>query len=279
MNEKNSNLLIGLLSIVGALIMLLALSLAIGRWSFLSNHHRVQVRFPIVEGIDVHSEVKLAGAPVGHVLSIHLLTHDEQDLNPNTRKYNYVVVTAELDDNQITIGSDFKALVKQDGLGIAPKYLLLVPGPDRNALPLTESQYLQGEEAHELTDLAQPMGEALDKANRLLDNLGGAFTKLDSLREKTDHLVDDMSQTLTKAGPLVDDTEVLEKEVGQFLADFDSPSERAKINKLLTNLGVVTDNLKVVSSNSKALTKTLAENHGACSLAVKQLCPHLKNRS
>jgi hypothetical protein len=43
------------------------------------------------------------------------------------------------------------------------------------------------------------------------------------------------------------------------LTNFNSPEGRARLNAMLDSLRVSSENLKVVSSNAKALTETLAE--------------------
>jgi ABC-type transporter Mla subunit MlaD len=261
MNDK-PNLAISIISLVSAVVMLLALSLAIGKWSFSSHTHTVKVVFPSVGGIDVNSPVKLAGAVVGRVTSIHLLPKADRSTDPVTGSYNFVSVTAEI-DSDVDICNDYTSQVKQDGLGLSPKYLLFMPGKDHDAPPLVDGGIIQGQQTFELTDLAPQIGTALAKANHLLDEAGDDLSKIQPLADKLGPLADKLAPLADDLGnrlpPLLDNTEKLIDHTSDIVESLDTPATRAHLTKTLANLVVVTDNLKVVSSNSKALTATLAD--------------------
>jgi ABC-type transporter Mla subunit MlaD len=248
MKENKINAVIALSTVVGAILMLAALSYAIGKWSLGQSHHHFIVRFPNASGINANSEVKFAGAPCGRVSVVRLIPRADQTIDPLTKQFNCVEVVTEIDP-KLEVGEDVQATIKQDGLGISAKYILLTPGPDHDSKDLTDGAMIQGIPPFELTDLMQPAGEALNKARNLLTTLGPVLDRFDSLSQSMQ----------SQLPPLMTHADKLMKDGDGILANLNTPDSREKINELLTNLRYATENLKVVSSNAKALTATLAE--------------------
>src|SRR5580658_4837751 len=118
MKENRINAVIALATVVGAIVMLGALSLAIGKWSFASHRHELIVKFPNASGIEANSEVRYAGAPAGRVKEVRLISRQDQTIDPFTHKFNCVEVVAEVDPT-LELGEDVQTTIKQDGLGIA----------------------------------------------------------------------------------------------------------------------------------------------------------------
>jgi hypothetical protein len=75
------------------------------------------------------------------------------------------------------------------------------------------------------------------------------MARLDSLSQKME----------VSLPPLMDHGDKFLQDGDSVLANFNSPEGRARLNAMLDSLRVSTENLKVVSSNAKALTETLAE--------------------
>jgi ABC-type transporter Mla subunit MlaD len=165
-----------------------------------------------------------------------------------TKQVNCVEVVAEI-DTPVEIGDDVQATIKQDGIGIAAKYILLTPGPDRNSKPLAEGSVVQGQMPFDLSDLVQPAGEALTEAKEMITQLQPVLTRLDSLSQKME----------TSLPPLIDHGDKFLQDGDSVMTNFNSPEGRARLNAMLDSLRVSSENLKVVSSNAKALTETLAE--------------------
>ena len=55
MKETQANAVIAISTVVGGLIMLIALSFAIGKWSLGGHQHEVIVRFPLASGLNANS--------------------------------------------------------------------------------------------------------------------------------------------------------------------------------------------------------------------------------
>jgi len=248
MKENKSNAAIAILTILGAIIMAAALSLAIGKWSFGNSGYTLVLKFPAATGISANSEVKYAGAPAGRVKEVRLIPRKDQTEDPLTHQWNCVEIVVQINSG-IEIGDDVTATLKQDGLGISAKYVLLTPGQNHDSKLLADGAVVQGTQAFELTDLVQPAGEALTQAKNMLYQLGPMITRLDKLSTSME----------TSLPPLMTHADKFLVDGDSFISNVNTPETRQRITELIANLRVSTDNLKVVSSNAKALTATLAQ--------------------
>jgi ABC-type transporter Mla subunit MlaD len=247
MKENKINAITAIVFCLAAVIMLAALSFAIGKWSFGNDGYQITVKFPNATGINPNSEVKCAGAHAGRVVSIHFIPRDQRDKDPKTGLTNAILVVCAI-DKDIDVGKDVEVTIKQDGFGIAAKYVLLTPGGDPNSPALADGDTVQGQPPFDLSDLIQPAGEALTQAKQLVDKLAPALDKLVSLGDK-------MNSSLP---PLVDHANKFLVDGDDVLANFNSPDGKKRLVAMLDSLRVSTENLKVVSSNAMALTATLA---------------------
>jgi ABC-type transporter Mla subunit MlaD len=241
------NRITAIIFFIAAIVMLGALSFAIGKWSLGNNGYELIIKFPNATGINANSEVKYAGAHAGRVKEVRLIPRAEQTQDPKTSLFNCVEVLVEV-DNKIVVGNDVSATIKQDGFGIAAKYVLLTPGPDHDSPVLKNDDVVQGEMPFDLSDLIQPAGEALEQAKTLVTKLGPVMDRLDVLSQKMQ----------TSLPPLMDHADKFLLDGDDVLANFNSPEGRKRLNDMLDSLRVSTENLKVVSTNAKALTATLA---------------------
>jgi len=247
MQERKTNATIAIATVIAALLMCAALSFAIGKWSWGHHGYELTIKFPNATGITPNSEVKYAGAHAGRVKEIRLIPRAQQTVDSATSLFNCVEVVIDV-DNSIEIGNDVEATIKQDGFGISAKYVLLTPGPDRNSKALVDGDVVQGEMPFDLSDLIQPAGDALTQAKRLVMQLGPVLNRLDTLSQK-------MSTSLP---PLMDHADKFLQDGDSVIGNFNSPAGRERLNAMLDSLRVSTENLKVVSTNAKALTATLA---------------------
>ena len=248
MKENKFNATIAITTVIAAILMAASLSLAIGKWSFGNNGYKLVLKFPSATGISPNSEVKYAGAPAGRVQQVILIPRKDQTQDPLTGTYNNVEIVV-LINNGIEIGDDVTATLKQDGLGISAKYILLTPGPNHDSKLLVDGDVVQGTQAFELTDLVQPAGEALTQAKKMLGQLGPVMARLDKLSVTME----------TSLPPLINHADKFLVDGDTVIATFNTPETKERITEMIANLRVATDNLKVVSSNAKALTATLAQ--------------------
>jgi ABC-type transporter Mla subunit MlaD len=114
---------------------------------------------------------------------------------------------------------------------------------------LADGAVLQGKMPFDLSDLIQPAGEALEQAKSLVTQLQPMVTRLDGLSQKLS----------TALPPLLGHADKFLQDGDSVVQNFSSPDGRQRLNDMLDSLRVSTENLKVVSTNAKALTATLAE--------------------
>jgi ABC-type transporter Mla subunit MlaD len=242
------NRITAILFFIAAIIMLGALSFAIGKWSWGNNGYELVIKFPNATGITPNSEVKYAGAHAGRVKEVRLIPREKQTKDPGTSLFNCVEVVVEV-NKDLEVGNDVAATIKQDGFGISAKYVLLTPGPDINSPALKDGDIVQGEMPFDLSDLIQPAGDALEQAKSLVTKLGPVMDRLDVLSQKME----------TDLPPLMNHADKFLLDGDSVMANFNTPEGRKRLNDMLDSLRVSTENLKVVSTNAKALTATLAE--------------------
>ena len=248
MQENKINATIAIATLIAAVLMALALSLAIGKWSFGQHGYELVIKFPNATGISPNSEVKYAGAHAGRVKEVRLIPRQQQTVDPSTRLFNCVEVVVEV-DSKIEIGNDVSATIKQDGFGISAKYVLLTPGPNHDSPALANGDTIQGEMPFDLSDLIQPAGEALTQAKSLVRQLGPIMNRLDKLSSNLENSLP----------PLIGHADKFLQDGDGVLSNFNDPEGKKRLNDMLDSLRVSTENLKVVSTNAKALTATLAE--------------------
>jgi ABC-type transporter Mla subunit MlaD len=247
MPENRINATIAIATVIAAVLMAAALSFAIGKWSWGNHGYELIIKFPNATGINANSEVKYAGAHAGRVKEVRLIPRAEQTKDPGTSLFDCVEVVVEVDDS-LEIGNDVAATIKQDGFGIAAKYVLFTPGPDHDSPALKNGDVVQGEMPFDLSDLIQPAGDALEQAKALVTQLQPVMKRLDGLSQKLD----------ANLPPLINHADKFLQDGDSVIADFNTPESRERLNDMLNSLRVSSENLKVVSTNAKALTATLA---------------------
>jgi ABC-type transporter Mla subunit MlaD len=242
------NRITAIIFFIAAIVMLGALSFAIGKWSWGNNGYELIIKYPNATGITPNSEVKYAGAHAGRVKQVRLIPREDQTKDPGTSLFNCVEVVVEV-DNKLEIGKDVAATIKQDGFGISAKYVLLTPGPDPHSPALVDGDIVQGEMPFDLSDLIQPAGDAMEQAKAMLTKLQPVMDRLDVLSQKME----------TDLPPLMNHADKFLQDGDSVIGNFNTPEGRERLNAMLDSLRVSTENLKVVSTNAKALTATLAE--------------------
>jgi ABC-type transporter Mla subunit MlaD len=251
MKDSRINAFIAGTALVAAVLMMAALSYAIGKWSFGSTGHSYTLKFPNATGITPNAEVKFAGAPCGRVKELRLIAPKDQDQDPKTSLYNCIEVVIDVDKN-VEVDNGVEATIKQDGIGIAPRYILLMPGPDHDSGPLADNSVVQGAMPFDLSDLLQPAGEALTQAKVLVGQLQPALARLGPILKRMDNITNQLQPMIGHADKLMTDGDSV-------ISTINTPEGRQRLQDIIASLAVSTENLKVVSYNAKALTATLAQ--------------------
>jgi ABC-type transporter Mla subunit MlaD len=251
MKDSRINAFIAGIALIAAVLMCAALSFAIGKWSLGTHGNLYTVKFPNATGIDPNAEVKYAGAPCGRVVSVKLIPRKDQDVDPKTGLYNCVEVLIDV-NKDVEVGQDVEPTIKQDGIGIAAKYILLTPGPERDSPDLADNAVIQGSMPFDLSDLVQPAGDMLTQARQLVAQLQKPIHDLGPIMQKMDTITDQLQPMLKHGDKLLTDGD-------EVIDVINTPDGKQHLHDIMASLAVSTENLKVVSYNAKALTSTLAQ--------------------
>jgi ABC-type transporter Mla subunit MlaD len=251
MKDSRINAFIAGTALVAAVLMAAALSYAIGKWSFGNHGNLYTLKFPNATGMTPNAEVKFAGAPCGRVTQVKLIPRKDQDQDPKTGLFNCVEVIIDV-NKDVEVDQGVEATIKQDGIGIAAKYILLTPGPDRESPVLADNAVIQGSMPFDLSDLLQPAGDALMQAKVLVSQLQPALAQLGPIMKRMDTIT-------TKLEPMIDHGDKLLTDGDDVISVINTPDGKQRLRDIVASLAVSTENLKVVSYNAKALTSTLAQ--------------------
>lgn len=261
---KKPEYLIALTVIAGSVILVIAMSLAIGDLRWPGSEKQLKVLFESVNGIVVNSDVKYAGAPVGRVTEIKVLSREDRRLIEAETGHKAkksaletlpgapepaplaILVTLSIIPS-LELGDDVEVTMQADTM-LSPKFIALLPGK-LSSPELDWNTTLVGTQPIGLEDLSKPAVETMEKAQELLAQLTPAAAQLRGITSKINQA---LPNVIVSLDALLDDGDDL-------INNLNDPVVQQRIRTLLGSLSVVSQNLKVVSSNAKALTLTLAE--------------------
>ncbi len=288
MKKNASDYFVALSVIACSLVLLGALTYALGGWKPASRGRTIEIDYADVTGVKLHSEVRYAGAPAGAVTDIRLLTEKERNALPPDKRRNAVRVTVQLDEKLAPLPADVAVGISSDTL-LSDKFIALSGGsPD--APRLANAALLQGQSGGSIDDLINSLGP-------FLKNADAAISGIEPLLKKTGEAVDEVkvgvknvAQKVGDVATMLKDTsasaDTLLKHADAMIADVEGPLKtdlielRATLtttqgtlktaNSLLgrtdknldarmQELGVVLQNLKVVTTNAKAFTQAIGE--------------------
>jgi phospholipid/cholesterol/gamma-HCH transport system substrate-binding protein len=239
MKLKNSSDFIIAATVIGCSVILLgAMAAALTGFRLGAGPgNLITIDMPSVTGLRINSQVRYAGAPVGKISSIAPL-----NLEDRTRPDLAVRVIAEIDRPMPVLKQDSEAQITSDTI-LAEKFLDLTPGsptvPDLQpgeaiaAKPVASFDDLTREGLSTLKELNSIVAEIKTKNPDLAIKVNTLLTNAESLSQNADELIAQLK-------------DVVDKNDG-------------KIDQTLSDLHVVLQNLKVVSTYAKALTGTLGQ--------------------
>lgn len=285
MKKNLHDYVIAFLVIVCSLVLLAALAFALSGWGGRKGGRTVEIDFADVTGIHLHSELRYAGAPAGSITAIRLLTFDERNAaESDDQKRNAVRVTATLRPEVPPLPADVRISISSDTL-LSDKFVALSAGAS-DGPKLADGTVLQGvsgggldalldlgpvlktaledvppllKNTKEAIDVFKDgIGDALPKVSKLLIGLNTTSDSADSALKRFDKLIADADQ------PIKDDLVQIKKlliQIEQTMGTADQLLSRTdrNLNGRMQELGVVLENLKVVSTHAKALSQQLAE--------------------
>lgn len=232
--QTTSEKIIALLVIGCSAVLLTALAIPLMGLE-LDPQKTVTIELPTATGLRPNSEIRYAGTPVGKILEIRPLSWEER-----SRDDYPVQVIASVDENTPEFKADSIAQISSDTL-LAEKFIDIDPGS--SAAPfLKEGQIIYSKPVASFDDLTREGMVTLETFNQILVPLREQHP---DLPQRAIALLETAEELAGKADSMVISiNEILEGNEGN-------------LNKTLTDLNVVMQNLKVVSTYSKALTATL----------------------
>jgi len=296
MKKNLSDYLVALATIACSLFLLGALTYALSGRHGSKSDRTLEIDYPDVTGIKLHSEVHYAGAAAGTVTGIRLLTFPEREAaeTPEQKK-NAVRVTVTLYKDVPSLPADVRASLASETL-LSEKFVALSAGSP-GAPKLASGAVLQGHSGGGLDGLFDAIGPLTESLPPLLASVQELLKKMDPLLAKTGDAVDTVKNVVADIGPRADtlldglkvtsaSADVAIKKVDELIANAQGPLKSdleelktsliklqgtmASANQLLGHtdknldvrmqeLAVVLQNLKVVSTHAKAITQALGE--------------------
>lgn len=281
MKNKNFNdWAIALAVIACSVVLFVALSMALSGTMFGKPSKVVNVNFHDVMGVNLGAQVKYAGALVGKVSAIRILTAQERVESGDPQ--NTIRVTLALASGIPPLPADVIASVAADTM-LSDK-LVLLSGGTPDGPTLTDATVLQGITPTTFDKLARNLDGILDGINNVMhgtqNNTGDVFDRLHVLLNETQGLLAD-------AKPVVQDARALASDARQLIAETKEPITRT-ITRLDTAAGSIdqlaTKATGLVTNNEKKLTSTIsdfkviAENFKVTSTYTKILARNLTLR-
>lgn len=291
MKSNRSDYLIALGVLGCSLVILAALTFALAGWKPSGKSRVLYIDFPDVTGIRLHSQVRYAGAPAGAVTAFRLLSDEER----SATNWSAVRVTISLSEGVPALPDDVRASLGSDTM-LSEKFIALSAGsPDHPKLP--DGSVLLGASGAGIETLVDSVGPLVQSVDKLVAQLQGTLSNFDTVVAKTGGAVDTLhtgladalpriskladglkgtadnaSGALTRIDKVVADADPLIKEdlkkfstaIDDLRGSLENVSKLVKgtdqqISGRMAELSVVLQNLKVVSTHAKTLSKALAE--------------------
>ena len=288
MKKNASDYFVALSVIACSLVLLGALTYALGGWKPASRGRTLEVDFTDVTGVKLHSEVRYAGAPAGAVTGIRLLTEKERLALPPDKRANAVRVLVQLDETLAQLPGDVLAGISSDTM-LSDKFIALSGGsPDSPRL--ANAAVLQGRSGGSIDEIINALGPFLKNAETAIAGLEPLLRKTGEAVDEVKIGVKDVAHKVGDVATMLKETsasaDTLLKHTDAMIADVEGPlkADLVELRTTLTTmqgtlktantflgrtdknldarmqeLSVVLQNLKVVSTNAKAFTQAIGE--------------------
>lgn len=268
-------------------VLLGALAYALGGFSVRKEERLLQIDYPDVAGIRLHSEVRYAGAPAGTVVAVRLLTLAERNAAVGEPRRNAVRVSVALTPAVPPLPGDVKASLASETL-LSEKFIALTAGSPE-APTLAAGIILQGETGGSIDGMIAslpPLLASVEKALAGIDPLLATAQEtmlavkggINDLVPRVGKVADSAETTAASAQALIArmDKLIAENEGGIKTNLAELRETMVKMQDVLgtaegfvgrtdkevagrmRELSVVLQNLKVVTTHAKTLTETLA---------------------
>lgn len=288
MKKNFSDYLVAAGVVACSAVLLAALTFALSGWRTKEGGRTLEIDFPDVTGIRIHSELRYAGAPAGTVTAVRLLSEKERRAAPEGKKRNAVRVSLRLLDGVPELPADVKASLASDTL-LSEKFVALSAGsPD--APKLANGTTLQGVSGGSFDDLINSIGpilrsvdttlasleplvktttdtvatlktgiaDVLPRINKVADSARIAASAAEDLLKRADKLIADneggVKADLEELKNALSKLQDALKRVDGFVGNTDK-----QLAGRMEELSVILQNLKVATTQAKAFTKAIGQ--------------------
>lgn len=220
MKTKNYSDWVVALSVVAcSAVLFAALALALSGTMLTKPGHTLRVNFHDVTGINLGAKVKYAGAPVGKVSAVRILSNEERVASGDP--LNVVELTLALDLGTPKLAVDTKASLSADTL-LSDKFILLNAGGNLDKF-LAENAVIQGTTPTTFDKLARDIDGAIEGLRSMLgganEGTGDIFARIKVLIDDTQGVVNEAKPILQGVKPVLQDARALAADGKQLAAD------------------------------------------------------------
>src|SRR5262249_21749639 len=152
----------------------------------------IEIDYLDITGIRLHSQVRYAGAPVGTVEKIRLLSDEER----NNNHWTTVRVTVQFFDGVPALPDDVRASLSSDSM-LAEKFVALAPGNPQHP-KLEDGTVLVGASGGSLDSLIESIGPLVESLRPMLETMDKTLNSLDGVVGKAGTAVDTFKDGVTK---------------------------------------------------------------------------------
>ena len=239
----------------------LALAFALGGATFGKSSRVLKINFHDVTGVGIGSPVKYAGAIAGKISGVRMLTAEERTGSGDPQ--NAIQVTVSLNSAMPPLPADTFASIAADTL-LSDKFILLSAGSSTAELSrdidvaIASLSKMLGGTKGEVGDIFERLGAVLKKTQALLDEAKPVVQDAKALAADARQLIADnkapLSSAISQLGNSASSFATLANTGNKLIA-----GNEKKLSSAISDLKVTSENLKVTSTYSKILIRSLSQ--------------------
>jgi phospholipid/cholesterol/gamma-HCH transport system substrate-binding protein len=269
-NLTFSQLRVGVFVLIALAVLALLILNATGDFNPFQRTMRLKARFATADGLRQGAEVQLAGVHIGKVEAVRFLPPD----SPEEEKIEAIMkVNASLEGKPVTdrIRTDSTAqLIATSVLG-NDKMINITPGtvkgnsveenhvlPSSAAISINQLTSTGNDLLGQINKLAMPTNEILNKANQGDGTLGQIINN-PQLYNTLESTIGEAKIMILKLQTLAEQAKSGDGTAGKLLND---PALFNNLNQTIIKLETISDDIKVVSENAKAVSDDLRNGKG-----------------
>lgn len=284
MPDKVKNILIGIFvvtAIISSIYLILFLKPTIG-----DGEHILKVRFSNISGINIGTQVTLAGKPIGEVVDIKVVQSAREDPTDELGRVYFYQLTLKVDSSvevyntdEITIATT--GLMGEKSVGIIPK------APKKGVIPknvTNEIIYAQSIEPlenvmYQMSNLATKMEEAIGNIDVWFvenqDELSDAVKNFAGTMKEIENMVGSVNkeQLISSIKESVSNFSKNMQMISESLKEIQDREMIAKLDTILENFADASEYIKTdgtqILTNVNKITKDIADGKGTIGKFIK----------